>query len=198
MDSTRPTRRSHPVPGKIRPEELDGLDEQILWELYCDADITNVALAEKLHVSASTTLARVKSLRQRGLLRHAHADVDLAGLGLPLHALISVRLRPQARPAITSYARTVSELPNVLEIFFLAGQTDFLIHVVTTSPEQLRDLVASRLSTDPAVASTETHLVFDWHRDTDDPEARTTEPLGLSGFEAMRVPMPDRPHASRT
>lgn len=155
------------APQNRRPDRLDRLDERILWELSRDADVTNQALAERLHVAPSTTLARTKALRASGVLGRAHADIDYGAVGLPLQAIVAVRLRAQARPAIRSYAEQVIREPNVLNIYFLGGQTDFLIHVATTSPEQLRDFVAKRLSMDPAVASTETQIVFDWLRSTD-------------------------------
>jgi len=164
------------------PRRIDELDERILWELNRNADLTNQALADRLHVSPSTTLARMKALREAGILGTAHATVDYGSLGLPLQAIVAVRLRAQARPAIRTYAERVIRLPNVLNIFFLGGQTDFLIHVVMRSPEQLRDFVASRLSMDPAVASTETQIVFDWLRSEDRPTA-------TEGFDELRDPI---------
>ncbi len=158
---------------------MDSVDERILWELRRDASQTNAALAARVGLSPSTTHARVRTLRESGALGSAHADVDFAALGLPLQAIVAVKLRAQARPAIKTYAEKVSRLPNVLNLFFLGGQTDFLIHVVTTSPEQLRDFVATRLSMDPAVASTETQIVFDWVRTS----ARA------AGFDDMRGPI---------
>ncbi|GAA2183168.1 Lrp/AsnC family transcriptional regulator [Brooklawnia cerclae] len=168
--------------GAPQKMHLDDLDERILWELGRDADITNAALAERLHVSPSTTLARVKALRAAGVLGTAHADVDYGALGLPLQAIVAVKLRAQARASIRSYADKIIRLPNVLNIYFLGGQTDFLVHVVATSPSQLRDFVALRLSVDPAVASTETQIVFDWVRSLDH---RTR----ASGFDEMRDPI---------
>lgn len=146
------------LPQKIR---LDQLDEDILWELGRDARIANNALAEKLHVSASTTLTRTRALREAGILMSSHAQIDLRQVGLPLQAIVAVRLRAQARAAIKSYAAKVIMLPAVLNIFFIGGQDDFLIHVACTSPEQLRDFVATNLSMDPAVATTQTYIVFE-------------------------------------
>lgn len=173
---------SNPTRSGYEPQNprLDALDERILWELSRDADTTNAALAERLHVSPSTTLVRVRALREAGVLRTAHAGVDYSAVGLPLQAIVAVRLRVQARAAIKTWADKVIRLPNVLNVFFLGGQVDFLVHVAMTSPEQLRDFVTSELSTDPSVASTETQIVFDWlrgneHRDADD------------GFDTLRA-----------
>lgn len=166
-------------PSRAQKRQLDETDERILWELHRDADLTNAALAARVGLSASTAHSRVRVLRAAGVLGASRADVDLAALGLPLQAIVAVRLRAQARPSIKTYADKVARSPNVLNIFFLGGQTDFLIHVATTSPEQLRDFVATRLSMDPAVASTETQIVFDWVR----------SPGRAAGFDDMRDPI---------
>ena len=161
---------------------LDALDERILWELIKDARISNAALAERLHVSASTTHARVKALRDAGVIRSSHIEVDFEALGMTVQGLVAVRLRAQARPEVRTYARKVIQLPNVLSVYFVGGAVDFLIHVACTSTSQLRDFVASHLSMDPAVASTETQIVFDHligaeHKKGDDGLAAMRRPL---------------------
>lgn len=167
-----------------RPDEtqnvrLDVLDEQILWELVRDARVTNQDLAAKLHVSPSTTLTRVRSLKERGTLISSHAVVDPHAVGLPLQAMVSVRLHAQARPQVKAYTNRVMRLPNVLAAYFLGGPIDFLIHVACTSSEQLRDFVGVHLSMDPVVASTQTNIVFE-HLDG----ARYMD--AISGFADMR------------
>lgn len=162
--------------------QLDELDEKILWELTRDARIPNNALAEKLHVSPSTTLTRVRALRESGALKSLHALPDLRTVGLPIQAMISVRLRAQARPQIKTYASKVMKMPSVLSAYFLGGPDDFLIHVACTSTEQLRDFVAVKLSMDPAVATTQTNIVFEFlHGGTFMNE--------IGGFADMRAPI---------
>jgi DNA-binding Lrp family transcriptional regulator len=147
--------------GQPKEVRLDELDEQILWALVKDARTPNNALAEQLGVSPSTTLTRMRALREAGILRSSHAEIDATAVGLHIQALVFVRLRPQARPEIKSYSQRVILLPNVLDIYFLGGEDDFLIHVACTSTDQLRGFVATKLSMDPAVASTRTQIVFE-------------------------------------
>lgn len=141
---------------------VDALDEQILWELVREARIPNNALAAKLHVSPSTTLNRIRALRESGVLRSTHAFVDLDAVGLPIQAMIAVRMRTQARSHMRAYAEKVMSMPPVLAAYFLGGPDDFLIHVACTSTAHLRDFVAISLSMDPAVASTQTNIVFNY------------------------------------
>lgn len=161
---------------------LDEIDEHILWELSRDARITNAALAARLGVAPSTALARTKALADRGILRSSHATIDLPSVGLPIQAVIAVRLRAQARSELRTYASKLARLPQILSVFFLGGPDDFLIHLACTSPEQIRDFVATQLSTDIAVASTQTNLVFDYidGRDHRDPHG---------GFSVARAPL---------
>jgi DNA-binding Lrp family transcriptional regulator len=140
---------------------LDHIDDRIVWELSRDGRLTNKELAERVGIAPSTCLARVRALQHRGALRSFHASPDWAKLGFPLQAIVAVRLQAQARGEISGYARRVITLPNVLDVFFMGGTDDFLIHVACVSTAQLRDFVAQELSMDPAVASTQTSVVFD-------------------------------------
>ncbi|MDR2373561.1 MAG: Lrp/AsnC family transcriptional regulator [Bifidobacteriaceae bacterium] len=147
--------------GSRQKIQLDALDEAIAWELVRDADQSNKALAARLGVSESTTINRVRALRRAGILGAAHSQVDLEAFGFGVQALVFIRLRPQARPKIREFAEAVARLPQTAHVFFVGGNEDFVVHVFCTSTSQLRDLVANRLSMDPAVAMTSTHVVFE-------------------------------------
>jgi DNA-binding Lrp family transcriptional regulator len=140
---------------------IDEIDERIVWELSREARLPNKELAERVGIAPSTCLVRVRALVQSGVLRGFHAQPDWASLGLPIEAIVAVRLKAQARAQIKTYAQRVITLPNVLNVFFLGGADDFLIHVACTSTGQLRDFVATELSMDNSVASTQTNIVFD-------------------------------------
>ena len=130
-------------------------------ELARDARIANNALAERVGIAPSTCLGRVRSLRERGVIRGYHADVDPAALGRPLQAMIAVRLQSHARGRIRGVrGRTWRGLPEVLNVFFLAGKDDFLLHVAAASTAALRDFVES-LSSNADVSYTETSLIFE-------------------------------------
>ena len=146
------------VPGA--PGELDDIDRHIVRELARDARIANNALAERVGIAPSTCLGRVRSLRERGVIRGYHADVDPAALGMPLQAMIAVRLQSHARSRIRAFVADVAGLPEVLNVFFLVGKDDFLLHVAAASTATLRDFVET-LSSNTDVSYTETSLIFE-------------------------------------
>jgi DNA-binding Lrp family transcriptional regulator len=70
-------------------------------------------------------------------------------------------VNPQARNKMLAIAQRLKSLPNVQSVFLLAGDQDFLVHVACGTPTELRDFIAVHLASDPAIANTQTNLVFD-------------------------------------
>jgi DNA-binding Lrp family transcriptional regulator len=150
-----------PVPSNFVRPVLDDIDRRLLRELAADARLPNNALAERVGIAPSTCLGRVRTLRERGVIRGYHADVDPAALGRPIQAMISVRLQSHARGHIPDFMAKIATLPEVLNVFFLGGADDFHVHIAAASTDNLRDFVVVNLSGDPDVALTETNLIFD-------------------------------------
>jgi DNA-binding Lrp family transcriptional regulator len=144
--------------------EIDDTDRAIIEILASDARITNQALADAAGVAPSTALARLRSLRERGVIHGFHAEVDLAALGRPLQALIAVRLAVHAREQIDAFTDAVRSLPGVLMVFHLTGVTDYLVWVAAADAQDLREFVVDHLATNPAVAHAETSLIYEHAR----------------------------------
>jgi len=143
---------------------LDDVDRRIVEALAADARISNAALAEQVGIAPSTCLTRVARLRERGVLRGFHAEVDLAALGRPLQAVVAVRLAAHDRAQIQEFTATVNQLPGVLMVFHVTGQIDYLVWVAATDTQDLRRFVVDHLTTHPAVAHAETSLVYEHTR----------------------------------
>jgi DNA-binding Lrp family transcriptional regulator len=151
------------MPNHLQPA-VDAVDRAMLEILAHDARVTNQRLAELVGIAPSTALARLRSLRDRGVIRGFHAEVDLAALGRPLQALIAVRLTVHARDEIDAFTRAVRELPGVLMVFHLTGVTDYLVWVAATDAQDLREFVVDHLATHPSVAHAETSLIYEHRR----------------------------------
>jgi DNA-binding Lrp family transcriptional regulator len=143
---------------------LDETDRGIVEALAADARVSNAALAEAVGIAASTCLTRVARLRERGILRGFHAEVDLAALGRPLQAMVAIRLAAHDREQIEDFTQVVNALPGVLMVFHVTGQTDYLVWVAATDTQDLRRFVVDHLTTHPAVAHAETSLVYEHSR----------------------------------
>lgn len=152
-----------PSPKKLH-RVVDPVDRAILRVLAEDARTTNAALAQQVGIAASTCLLRVRALRESGVIRGFHADVDPAALGLDLQAMIAVKLAAHARGSMGPFVARMRRRPEVLDVYFVAGADDYLLHVAVESTAALRDFVAEHLSHDADVGLTETSLIFEHTR----------------------------------
>ena len=142
------------------PPLLDDVDRLLLAELAADARLPNNALAERAGIAPSTCLARVRRLRETGVIRGYHADIDPALAGRPIQAMIAVRMQGRARARLPDFMRQLADVPGVLNVFLLGGAHDFFVHVAAPSTDSLNGFVIEHLSGNPDVALTETHLIF--------------------------------------
>lgn len=150
------------MPNDLRAHRpvLDDTDRAILAVLASDARTPNNAIADAVGIAPSTCLARIRMLRDRGVIRGFHADIDPAALGRGLQAMIAVRLRAHTRERVQEFIRDVPGLPDVVGVWHVAGADDYLLHIAVADSDALRDFVLEHLTTHPAVGHTETSLIF--------------------------------------
>lgn len=141
--------------------DVDDIDLAILRALRDDPDLSNRALADKLHIAESTCAYRVRALRQRGVIRPAALQFDNVALGRPLQAVIKVRLGAHNKAGVTELFDALTATKGVLRVYHVAGEDDFLVHVAVHDAEALRDIVLEQITVHAGVRSTETHLVFE-------------------------------------
>ncbi|HEX5331082.1 MAG TPA: Lrp/AsnC family transcriptional regulator [Cellulomonas sp.] len=146
---------------RARRPPLDDIDRRLLALLEREGRMTNNAMAEAVGIAPSTCLARVRLLRESGVIRGFHADIDPAALGRGLRAMVAVRMQPGSRQQLAAFARHIAARPEILDVYFLAGADDFLVHVAVRDTEALRAFVVDQLSARPEVAVTQTSLIFE-------------------------------------
>jgi len=140
---------------------LDDIDLAIVDLLQQNSRVSNTQLAAAAGIAESTCIARVRALSTRGVVSRYTALLDPAALGLDLQALISVSIRPGQRHLMSTFQAEVNALPGVVQVFFLSGAEDFMIHLTVRNSADVRDFVVKYLSANPAVASTRTSMVFE-------------------------------------
>jgi len=143
---------------------LDRIDFAILEALQKNARLSNKELAAEVGLAQSSCLARVTRLRETGVLKSFHAEVDARAVGIGLQAMIAVRLRQHSREMVEAFRRHALSLPQVLAVYRVAGANDFLVHVAVRGADQLWDLGMDAFTTRPEVAHLETSLIFEYVR----------------------------------
>lgn len=152
--------------GAIRPKDvrgaaIDEVDRRILTALHADARMSNSALADLIGIAPSTCHGRVRRLQDLGVIRGFYADIDPSAIGLTLQAMISVSLQASSRGKIRNFIQTIRRKPQVMDVYFLAGADDFILHVAARDTDDLRAFVVDNLNADADVAGTQTSLIFE-------------------------------------
>ena len=129
--------------------------------MQADARRTNRDIAAAVGIAPTTALDRTRGLRQRGIIRGALLDVDLAKIGRPVQALIAVRIRPPKRTVIEAFRDWAAGLPETIGVFVVTGHEDFLLHVAVADNEGLYAFVIDRLTQRPEVADVRTSVVYE-------------------------------------
>lgn len=146
-------------------DALDPIDERLVALLSTEGRMTNAALADAVGLAPSTVHARVRALVERGVIAGFHAALDQRALGRGLQAVIGVTLRPGARQeSIRAFTEEIRRVPEVMQVFFLGGADDFLVHIAVEDSSAVRRFVVDHLSARHSVASTRTSLIFEYHR----------------------------------
>ena len=139
--------------------QLDAIDRKILRALQRDSTIRNDVLAERVGLSPSPTLRRVKALEEGGYVRSYVALLNPDRLGLGVRVLIEIRLTVQDRDALDRFEKAVSLIPEVTECMTVLGDWDYVLTVVAKDIEDYQRVLLDRLAKIPGVANYKSTLI---------------------------------------
>jgi len=139
---------------------MDEVDRAILAVLEKDGRISNADLAERIGLSPSPCLRRVRRLEEIGAIRGYQAIVDPAAVGRGLRVFAGVRLLRHARADVVAFESAVVALPEVVFCHHITGNYDYLLHVEVADLSTYEDFHANRLADLPAVATVTSYITM--------------------------------------
>lgn len=110
--------------------KLDAIDRRILGALQEDGKLTNVELAERIGLSPSPCLRRVRLLEEAGVIRGRHAALDRSAVGLGLTVFVGIKVERHHDSQAQAFREAVVGLPEVVSCHLVSGEADFLLEVV--------------------------------------------------------------------
>lgn len=131
---------------------LDATDRAILNELQRDGRITNAALAERVHLSPSACLRRVRSLEDDGVIRGYTTLLNRAAIGRSTTVFVEVSLTGQQEELLAEFEAEVGNCPEVMSCHLMAGIADYVLYVVADDVEDYERIHRTHLSRLPGVA----------------------------------------------
>jgi DNA-binding Lrp family transcriptional regulator len=140
---------------------LDRTDFGILRLLQNNASLSNKQIAAAVGLAPSSAHERLKRLRDDGVLRGTHADVEPKAMGIGLEALFLIELSKHERGGVDRFMAEVVEIPEVRSAFLITGRYDFVVHVVARDMRHLKDLALDRFTNRPGVTRIETSIIYE-------------------------------------
>lgn len=142
-------------------DQLDRIDLRILDELSKSARLSMAALAERVGLSKSPVLARVKRLEADGYILGYRAALNVGKLGLAQVAFVQVTLDSTTTEALDAFNAAVRAAPNIEECHMIAGGFDYLLKVRTKNMADYRKALGETVARLPHVAQTSSYMAME-------------------------------------
>ncbi|KTR06290.1 AsnC family transcriptional regulator [Aureimonas ureilytica] len=139
---------------------MDDKDRQIIAELQANARLTNSELAERVNLSPSPCLRRVRLLEEAGILKGYTAIVDTEACGYPVTAFVRIRLQPHNGETVQAFEAAIAKIDVVMDSYVMAGNADYMLRVVVRSLKHYETFIRSDLHSVPGVASIDTSFTY--------------------------------------
>jgi Lrp/AsnC family leucine-responsive transcriptional regulator len=159
---------SFSTPLDIFSQQMNAIDlknEEILRELGRNARMTNLELAERVHLSPSACLRRVQEMERTGIIKGYRVVTDRVALGKRFVAYLAVGLSAHSRDAQKAFERAVAYAPEVRECHNVTGTIEFLMRIEVEDLEHYKRFHTDVLGTLPHVSSLTTYVVMDTSKD---------------------------------
>ena len=126
---------------------MDAYDRRILEELQTDARLTNQELADRIGLSPSPCLRRVRALEESGVIAGYRAHLDPAKLGLNLIAILSISMDRHTPERFAAFDAAITAMPEVLECLLITGRdADYQLKVVVRDMAHYQELLLERIT----------------------------------------------------
>ncbi|MBT2489885.1 Lrp/AsnC family transcriptional regulator [Streptomyces sp. ISL-96] len=139
---------------------MDAVDLQIIRELQADGRLSNQELADRVRLSPSPCLRRVRRLEEAGLIRGYTAIVDQLTFGLPITVFVNIRLERHTSDMVSTFEEHIGRIEHIQDCYLMTGDSDYLLRIVTESLEAYERLVRDQIHAIPGIASIQSSFAF--------------------------------------
>jgi Lrp/AsnC family leucine-responsive transcriptional regulator len=139
---------------------LDGIDRRIIAELQADARLTNVELAERVGLSPSPCLRRVKQLEREGYIEGYRAALRRDRVGLGFSVFLAVKIDGHSNERTLKFEEAVSAMPEVIACHLVSGEADYFLEVVVPDLEHYQRFLVGRLLNLPIVREVRSNIAI--------------------------------------
>jgi len=139
---------------------MDRIDIAIIRALQADGRLTNLELSERVGLSPSPCLRRVKALEESGVIKGYCAMVDAKRYGLGVTVFVRVSLAQHSRATAAAFEAAIHDIPEIMECHLLAGNADYLLRVMVADLEAYEHFMRDQLHAVPGIASIDSSFAY--------------------------------------
>ena len=139
-------------------KRLHKTDVEILRLLQGDASLTTGAIAERLNLSQSPCWRRINRIEEEGYIHKRVALLDRRALGMEVVVFATVNVTAQGRRSLEEFERAVSQHPEVVECYTMAGIWDYILKIVTRDIAHYEAFVRNTLLNNPFIGELHSHI----------------------------------------
>lgn len=139
---------------------FDAIDRNIIQILQAEGRIANKELAERIGLTTTPTLERVRRLEREGVIQGYSAKINKEEVGRGLTAFVAVTLKVHQLNLLEEFTSAVQEIPEILGCYHTTGEGDFLLQVVAKDTKDFEQLMRNKLTTLPDVERLHTSIVL--------------------------------------
>jgi Lrp/AsnC family leucine-responsive transcriptional regulator len=140
--------------------QLDAIDRRIIAELQADARLSNVELADRVGLSASPCLRRVKRLEREGVIEGYRAVLRRDRVGLGFSVFLAVKIDGHANERAVTFEDAACAMPEVLACHLVSGEADYLLEVVVADLAHYQQFLVGRLLNMPIVREVRSNIAI--------------------------------------
>ncbi|MEG3153679.1 Lrp/AsnC family transcriptional regulator [Sphingomonas sp. RB1R13] len=140
--------------------QMDEKDRQILRALQDDGRLSNQALSERVSLSPSPCLRRVRRLEECGIIQGYSAIVNQKACGLPVTAFLTVRLTRHSAEEVRDFEAQIERLEEVTDCYLMTGAADYLLRVIVRDLESYEAFIRQKVHQIAGVAALDTSFAY--------------------------------------
>jgi Lrp/AsnC family leucine-responsive transcriptional regulator len=140
--------------------DLDAIDRRIVAELQSDGRLSNVDLADRIGLSPSPCLRRVKRLEQEGYIEGYRAALRRDRVGLRFSVFVGVKIDGHANERAQAFEQTVVEMPEVVACHLVSGEADYFLEVVVPDIDEYQRFLIGKLLNMPIVREVKSNIAI--------------------------------------
>jgi Lrp/AsnC family leucine-responsive transcriptional regulator len=139
---------------------MNKIDAKILNIIQRDSTVSVKDIAKKVGLSYTPTYERIKYLEESGVIKNRATILDPNKIGIKLFVYCNITLKEQSKKGLIDFEKSVSKIPEIMEVISLSGIYDYMLKIATKDIEAYNNFVMNKLANIPNIGQYHSNIVM--------------------------------------